>query len=1101
MEQSLINATTSSEPSLSLPITSDPTSSNEPETHLEIIARLERRVAELSHMVLHNRSFSQTPPHMTPSQGVRQTLPMPPPFPNLDEFNQTNYFTTSQPVRSEPLTQNVPFLFTATSSKAQFIPTTHDATNTHQVPPVYTYTTAPPMTQIQGQCRADVDHYVEVENEARSVNDEMINRKLKSLEDAMRSLRGLGSNQSVRYEELCAFPEVELPPGYKIPKFEKFDGSGNPFFHLKVYCEKLIGVGKNEGIRVKLFNQSLSGKALEWYSKQDTTKWRTWDDLANAFVDHYKFHVEIAPDRISITKLNKKSIESFREYAIRWREEASRVHPPMEETEMVTFFIQALEPEYYERLVTMGGKTFAEVIKAGDMIEDGIKTGRITSLAVLQSTSRAIQTGALGNGKRKEKEAASVMALGNTSYRHRQPPRYQPNAHHSQYFQYSPYPYDQALSSYQPQSPQISYPVYHTQPAHRAPRPPTYPAPPSQPHHPNNASAPRPNKPFRNFTPLGEPLSVVFERLQASGLVYPVEGRIPDPLPRSFDPTKTCAYHSGVKGHSTDRCYALKHKVEDLIEAKQITVKPPTPNVVNNPLPTHDGAAINMIGIDENVDDPAEFIVPVDRVEDHDFVAVASPAVVIRGCVPVEILGASSTPVEVVRAPNQPPVLDTKAVPWNYQQTVMECRGKDTITDKVKTSGMTRSGRCYSPEELVRLGQVKETNVPPKRVVTEFEAEEFLRKIKASEYSVVDQLKKTNAQIPILSLLLSSDMHRNALLKILNEAYVPSETTSEALAGMIERVLDSHRISFDNEELPPEGCMHNKALHITVKCRNMFVAKVLIDGGSGLNICPLTSLKKIGYNVSELKTSDMNIRAFDGAPRRPIGEIELKVLIGPVEFIMDFQVLDISTSYNMLLGRPWIHLAGAVPSTLHQTVKFEWDQQQICIHGEGDTSFYLEQSTPFIEAEGGFDGAAYHAWEVVNVTKEGEVCQTQEFKRSCAAIMVAKEMLRNGYQPGFGLGKTLNGRIEPVVLPTQQFTFGLGYEPTEEEVKKARKNRGKEIALPKPIPTIDQTFSKPSDLIVEVAYDDIVEGVKNLFVEDEDDHAAIIKDFAEILTL
>ena len=60
--------------------------------------------------------------------------------------------------------------------------------------------------------------------------------------------------------------------------------------------------------------------------------------------------------------------------------------------------------------------------------------------------------------------------------------------------------------------------------------------------------------------------------------------------------------------------------------------------------------------------------------------------------------------------------------------------------------------------------------------------------------------------------------------------------------------------------------------------------------------------------------------------------------------------------------------------------------------------------------------------------------------------------------------------------------------------------------MPKSIPTIDQTFSKPaisktSDLTIEVAYDDIVEGVKNLFVEDEDDHAMIIKDFAEILTL
>ncbi|XP_019253961.1 PREDICTED: uncharacterized protein LOC109232660 [Nicotiana attenuata] len=767
----LVDVTISSVPTLALPTTDDPRPSRDPETHLEVIARLEQKIAELSYIVQQNRSFSQTPPHMTPlPHRIRENMPIPPPFPNLDGLNRENQFTAPQPIQNVPLThsvtQNAPLQFTTAPPKVQYTQLTHDVTNTQQVSPIYTYATVPPMTQTLGPCRLDVDHYVEAEKEARAVDDEIINRKLKSLEDAMRGLRGFGTNQSVKYVELCAFPEVELPAGYKIPKFEKFDGSGNPFFHLKLYCENLIGVGQNEGIRIKLFNQSLSGKALEWYSKQDVTKWHTWDDLANAFVDHYKFHVEIAPDRISITELKKKSTESFQEYAIRWREEASRVHPPMEETKVITYFIRAQELEYYERMVVMGGKTFAEVIKAGEMIENGIKTGRITSLAALHATSKAIQTGALGSGKKKEKEVAAVMALGGTSFHQRQPSQYQSNSPHSQHFQYSSHSPYQTSSSYQPQPPQKSYHVYNTQPTHQAP-------PSQQPHHPNNTPGLRPNRPARNFTPLGEPLSVVFERLQASGLLYPVEGRIPNPLPRSFDPTKTCAYHSGVKGHSTDRCYALKHKVEDLIEAKQIKIRQPAPNVNNNPLPNHNEASVNMIGVDEEDDDPARFIVPVRSMEDHTFVAFTSPMMMIRGFTPIEILGVASTPVEVLQAPIQLPVVDTRVVPWNYQQAVMECHGKETTI----ISGMTRSGRCYTLEKLTRLSQGNECNVPPKKVVTDAEAQEFLRKIKAGEYSVVDQLKKTNAQIPILSLLLTSDIHRDALLKILSEAYVPTETT------------------------------------------------------------------------------------------------------------------------------------------------------------------------------------------------------------------------------------------------------------------------------------------------------------------------------------
>ncbi|XP_070010178.1 uncharacterized mitochondrial protein AtMg00860-like [Nicotiana sylvestris] len=53
-------------------------------------------------------------------------------------------------------------------------------------------------------------------------------------------------------------------------------------------------------------------------------------------------------------------------------------------------------------------------------------------------------------------------------------------------------------------------------------------------------------------------------------------------------------------------------------------------------------------------------------------------------------------------------------------------------------------------------------------------------------------------------------------------------------------------------------------------------------------------------------------------------------------YTVTFQVLDIDTSYNFLLGRPWIHAAGVVPSTLHQMVKFEYEHQEIVVHGEDE---------------------------------------------------------------------------------------------------------------------------------------------------------------------
>ncbi|KAL6315087.1 hypothetical protein AAG906_030941 [Vitis piasezkii] len=53
------------------------------------------------------------------------------------------------------------------------------------------------------------------------------------------------------------------------------------------------------------------------------------------------------------------------------------------------------------------------------------------------------------------------------------------------------------------------------------------------------------------------------------------------------------------------------------------------------------------------------------------------------------------------------------------------------------------------------------------------------------------------------------------------------------------------------------------------------------------------------------------VRAYDGTQRTIMGIITAHVMIGPIQ-----------SSFNLFLGRPWIHEAGAIPSSLHQKVKF-----------------------------------------------------------------------------------------------------------------------------------------------------------------------------------
>ena len=73
--------------------------------------------------------------------------------------------------------------------------------------------------------------------------------------------------------------------------------------------------------------------------------------------------------------------------------------------------------------------------------------------------------------------------------------------------------------------------------------------------------------------------------------------------------------------------------------------------------------------------------------------------------------------------------------------------------------------------------------------------------------------------------------------------------------------------------------------------------------------------------------------------------------VGPQQFVIPFQVLDIPRSFNLLLGRPWIHSVGAIPSSLHQMVKFVSNGQVVTVLGEQDYAIYKETAIPYIGNE------------------------------------------------------------------------------------------------------------------------------------------------------
>nr|XP_033508510.1 uncharacterized protein LOC117273450 [Nicotiana tomentosiformis] len=137
-----------------------------------------------------------------------------------------------------------------------------------------------------------------------------------------------------------------MPTRYKLPKFDIFDGTGDPHAHLRAYCDKLVRAGRTEKLRMKLFIRSLTGE--------------------------------------------KKPSESFQEYARRWRSEAARAQPPLDDSELNKYFIIAKEGVYFDKIMGMMGQKFPELVKMGDVLEKGIKYGKVQSMVALQAASKAI---------------------------------------------------------------------------------------------------------------------------------------------------------------------------------------------------------------------------------------------------------------------------------------------------------------------------------------------------------------------------------------------------------------------------------------------------------------------------------------------------------------------------------------------------------------------------------------------------------------------------------------------------------------------------------------------------------------------------------------
>ncbi|XP_010314424.2 uncharacterized protein [Solanum lycopersicum] len=494
----------------------------------DLVLRLECKILHLEEEVAHMRDLAKL--SISPGTQFGENIDNPP--------NQTA-MPNNPPIHISPPEPTHPNTFPPPHAQNTQVPFHHYYQHTKPTLPETTPNTNIPYTFGNNNPNpiyvetAPLTHDLhESESHQKDILIKTLTERLDNLTNRVQHVEGNKKLGGLSYEDLCMHPDVELPEGYKLPKFETFNGIGDPKAHLRMYCDKLVGVGRDEMILMKLFMRSLTGENLSWYIEHDLRKWIKWVDMATDFMNRFGFNIENAPDWFYIQNLKKKPSESFREYAIRWRSEAARARPPMEESQMKDYFIRAQEPQYNDRMMLVAKKSFAEIIKLGERIEEGIKNGTIINLEALQATKKALQSG--GMNESRKKTGSVMMAHGTrTPLRHKtiNPPPSPYPQHPSAPPPLSPQPVPIYYQNSPPQYLHASYPVYNVQPTHLQTPPPI-----QTPNYRNRPSYER--RPTKSYTPLAESIAQLYERLKQAGYVSPIPALPVDVRAKWYDPNK-----------------------------------------------------------------------------------------------------------------------------------------------------------------------------------------------------------------------------------------------------------------------------------------------------------------------------------------------------------------------------------------------------------------------------------------------------------------------------------------------------------------------------------------------------------------------------------
>jgi len=140
-------------------------------------------------------------------------------------------------------------------------------------------------------------------------------------------------------------PPVYFPPGFKVPKYRKYDGTSDPRQHFSSFLMDSHQFMHDKALLVHLFQGSFEGEALMWFASLSASELTSFRTVIEIFIARFDPLTCQALTLFNLANEKMSRDEDFFVYANRWWIIASRSGIAIPETQAVTMIINNATPQ------------------------------------------------------------------------------------------------------------------------------------------------------------------------------------------------------------------------------------------------------------------------------------------------------------------------------------------------------------------------------------------------------------------------------------------------------------------------------------------------------------------------------------------------------------------------------------------------------------------------------------------------------------------------------------------------------------------------------------------------------------------------------------